>query len=189
MLKDPTEQLRDMPSVQSRVDAIAEDIKRAPRARRYVKVPVWTLAEDLLEIELEQPDDGASTQMYWRRDLDDEGGELPAFENLEFLRTIVSDTRFGALSAQGQRITSGRRSTDLRLTSRETRLLEDMLALRRQAHAYLVNTYVLTATDGTDIWFEAIQGDGGEISDLVGPYELHDKGSPKRHGVIEDDAL
>lgn len=190
MAKDPIAQLLAMPSVQVRVDAIAEDLKRPRRQQRYAKVPAWELASDILEIDLEDPDEGASTQMYWRRALEDMCGEMPAFENLTFLQTIVSASRFATLSRQAERISAGTRSSDLRLTPRETRLLEDHLALEAASPAYLRNSYRLTATDGTDVWFEAIEGDGGDVSDVVGPYELQRR-PPRGEStdVIEADLL
>lgn len=56
MPQDPLAELRALPTVQERVDAIAADLKRPRRGRRFTAVDPWVLAEDLFGLQLDCPE-------------------------------------------------------------------------------------------------------------------------------------
>ena len=164
---------------QGRIDAIAADLNTPKRRRRFSQVDVWLLAEHVLAIQLDGP--GASCyQVTDRQSLDDFCDPFPARDHLNLLEGAISEIRFALLQNQSKRIDEGTRKHDLRLTKRERELIEDALSERHMdgGGGWQVNTFSLIATDGTAVCFQVNQGDDGELSDLVGPYEIHDSGYP-----------
>jgi hypothetical protein len=182
MPRDPVAELRALPAVQDRVDAIAADLNRPRRQRRFTAVDPWVLAEELFDLQLDGPDHGYFVKAYARKTLEDSDDEFPARARLAVLKDRVSARRYAVLCTQAQRIDDGLRDQDLRLTAREQRLVEASMNDDDEDDRplYQVNHYELTATDGTAVCFRVIQGDAGELEALTGPYDIHD-------GKCEDD--
>jgi hypothetical protein len=124
-------------------------------------------------------------QAIWKCSLDDDFVGFPAWDHLELLQGQITSRRYEELKAQGQDIADGRRDQDITLRPREQRLLEDAIDQQRMENSegweYVRHT--LQATDGTYLYFQGVRGDAGDMSDWVGPYEIHDKGWPIPKGI------
>jgi hypothetical protein len=88
----------------------------------------------------------------------DDYGESPAWENLELLEGRIPAARYAQLQSEGQEMLDG--------------------------GGWQINQHTLMATDGEKLGFEVTQGDGGELTDLTGPYEIHDNGWPDHEGMV-----
>jgi hypothetical protein len=176
------EKLCMIPSEQGRIDAVAADLKS--KRRRFGKIDPSDL-EEAFSIQLDGPDCSHMTAIS-QCSLDDRCDEFPAWNHLELLRGRIAERRYKELKAQGQEIADGRRTKDITLRPRERRLMEEAIAKDDMANGggWQINRHALRATDGTDVCFQVNQGDGGELFDLVGPYEIHDKGWPTPKGIV-----
>jgi hypothetical protein len=171
------EELETIQDAQERIDAVAADLKK--KRRRFRKIDPWELAS-ALSLQLNGPD-GVHINAISKQSLDWFTDPFPARDHLDLLKDSITPARFQQLEAQGQDISSGRRTRDLSLTKKERRLLEEELAQHamRNGEGWQINRYTLEATNGAEVCFQVIQGDAGALSDVVGPYQIHDRGWPK----------
>jgi hypothetical protein len=175
------ESLCMIPDKQGRIDAVAADLKG--NRRRFGKIDPSDL-EEALDVDADQP---SCMSVTWRSSLDECCyDEFPAWENLELLRGRISNKRYEKLRAEGQHIAEGRRTKDITLTPLERRLMEEAIARQeiKDGGGWWIKRYTLRATDGTKVCFQICQGDAGDLFDLVGPYEIHDKGWPMPDGIV-----
>lgn len=119
--RDPVEELAALPTVQARVEPIAEDLNRSKRSRRFARIDVWTLAEQLLELQL---DDGVHEAVAPRQSLAECCDPFPNRDHVHLLEGHVTGARWATLQSQSDRIDDGRRKTDLKLTPKEVGLIE-----------------------------------------------------------------
>jgi hypothetical protein len=177
------EKLCMIPNTQGRIDAIAADLTRM--RRRFDKIDLDDLAAAL---SLEQGYERSSNiqPAIWKVSLDEIEDEFPAWDHLELLQGQITRRRYEELKAQGQDIEDGRRNQDITLRPRERQLMEDAISRREMdaGNGWLYVRDTLQATDGTYLHFQCVRGCGGDMSDWVGPYEIHDKGWPIPKGVI-----
>jgi hypothetical protein len=176
----PLEKLCQIPDPQGRIDAVAADL--AKQRRQFNRINPWDLAE-AFSLQLDGP---ANCMKAIGESSLDNYGELPAWENLELLEGRMPAARYAQLQTEGQEIVDGTRSADITLKPEERQLMEVALAEKRMEDGagWQINQHTLKATDGEELGFEVTQGDGGELTDLIGPYEIYDNGWPDHEGIV-----
>ena len=176
----PLEKLRQIPDPQGRIDAVAADLEK--QQRQFNGIDPWDLA-DAFSLQLDGP---ANCMKAIEKGSLDDYGELPAWENLGLLKGRIPASRYAQLQTEGQEMVDGTRSVDITLKPEERQLLEVALAEKRMEDGagWQINQHTLMATDGEALGFEVTQGDGGELTDLIGPYEIYDNGWPDREGMV-----
>jgi hypothetical protein len=122
--------------------------------RQFNRIDTWDLAA-ALSLQLDGP--ANCMKAIGKCSLDDYG-ESPAWENLELLEGRIPAARYAQLQSEGQEMLDG--------------------------GGWQINQHTLMATDGEKLGFEVTQGDGGELTDLTGPYEIHDNGWPDHEGMV-----
>jgi hypothetical protein len=176
------EELCMIPDTQGRIDAVAADLKR--NRRRFDKIDLDDLEAALsFEFGVEA---SSNIQAIWKVSLDEIEDEFPAWDHLELLQGQITSRRYEELKAQGQDIGDGRRNQDITLRPRERQLMEEAISRREMdaGNGWVYVRHEMQATDGTYLYFQCVRGDGGDMSDWVGPYEIHDKGWPIPKEVI-----
>jgi hypothetical protein len=176
----PLEKLCQISDTQGRIDAVAADLKK--QQRQFNGIDPWDLAA-ALSLQLNGP--ANCLKAIGKCSLDDYD-ESPAWENLELLEGRIPAARYAQLQTEGQEMVDGTRSADITLEPEERQLMEVALAEKRMEDGggWQINQHTLMATDGEELCFEVTQGDGGELTDLTGPYEIHDNGWPEHEGVV-----
>ena len=176
----PLEKLCQIPDTQGRIDVVAADL--AKQKRQFNGIDPWDLA-DALSLQLDGP---ANCLKAIGESSLDNYGELPAWENLELLEGRIPAARYAQLQTEGREIVDGTRSADITLKPEERQLLEVALAEKRMEDGggWQINQHTLKATDGEELGFEVNQGDGGDLFDLTGPYEIYDNGWQDHKGLV-----
>lgn len=168
-------------SIQARIDLVAADYHTG--ANRFGRIN----AGDLLEALGEDPGEGDLRQYCfgesYRNDFSWAG------DAAHWLQPYVSPERLAELEPRFEQRDRGRITDDeVGLTPHEEEVLQVLHDTRRcksQFAEFAVRAWSLTATDGTHLFFRAEVGDGGEIMDILSPYELR-KGAPKVDGIDFD---
>lgn len=170
----PADWLKALSDVQVRIDEVAEDLKSGKHL--YASLDPWELGE-LLGLDWEDRDDDAWTRcsLGLRRDLPDDPEELA--ELVPLLEGQVSEARYAKLEAIADQILSEGKGRKLPLTKKEHSLLETLYSEREapDGHTFGLEETTLSATDGTELCFQVLIGDSGDLEDPAGPYE-HAKG-------------
>ena len=177
----PLEKLCQIQDTQGRIDAVAADLEK--QQRQFNGIDPWDLA-DALSLQLDGP--AYCLKAIGKCSLDNCYGESPAWENLELLEGRIPAARYAQLQTEGQEMVDGTRSADITLKPEERLLLEVALAEKKMEDGggWQINQHTLMATDGEALGFEVTQGDGGELTDLIGPYEIYDNGWPDHEGMV-----
>lgn len=172
-------ELEDLDDEGARMDAVAADLwKKNPR---YASIDASTLAE-LLGLDPDENADWGREFYASRTSVDDLGEDQPCAENIELLKGYVPADRYTELKARAQKaLKSG--GSDIRIRKEERRLLEEELTTRQSPFPHLVYISMnLESSSGECLEFEGVVGDGGEVCEFYGPYELM-----KGEGVDIDD--
>lgn len=162
-------------SDQERIDLVAADYRS--KADLFASVGVFELLEALGE----SPDEGDIIQYMYARDfrLSDAWHETLC----EDLEPYVTEERLAEI-----RCVQEQGADEVELTSREEtviRLIQDIRRCEENFPDFGIRDWSLEATDGTVLCFRGHVGDGGEVYDLLSPYELRD-GYPEVDGVVFD---
>jgi hypothetical protein len=177
----PLEKLCQIPDTQGRIDAVAADLEKDQR--QFDGIDSWDLA-DALSLQLDGP--ANFMRAINELPLDDLDHGFPAWESLELLEGRIPAKRYTELQAQVEKIVDGTLTGDIELNTDERKLMNVALAEQQMndGAGWQINQHSLTATNGQEVEFEVNQGDGGELFDLTGPYEIHDNGWPSHAGLI-----
>ncbi len=177
----PLETLRQIADTQARVDAVAADLSE--RRRRFVEIGPWEIAEAL---SMWFDNATESVKAIWPHSLADFVDEFPAWNSLALLKDRIPQKRYEKLQAQGDAIRRGARSHDISITPKERELVEQALAEQsmNDGGGWIIERHILRSTDGTAVCFEVTRGDAGALTDLVGPYEIHDGGWPDHRNTV-----
>ena len=165
-------ELEALGDVQERIDLIAEDITSGKR--RYAKLDVWNLGE-LLGIEFDDSGDWVG-HTYWacRRKLEDHTeSDHPFAEKLGLLKELIPKRRYLQLAAQVERIDADSITKDLDLTEKEESLIREAFDEEDACDrgAFVSSQLYLESTDGTELCFTHLIGDGGECFEAFSPYD------------------
>jgi hypothetical protein len=167
-------ELKALPDVQQRIDRIAEDIDSG--SRKFACIDSSVLGE-LLGLEFDDSGEW-SGRSYWayRRDMNDEGFSHPFAENLQLLKGLIGERRYQMLSSIAASIEDKPDADDLPLTEKEEALLREKFdeedACDRSA--FVAAHATLESTNGTELVFTALIGDGGECFEAHSPYDEND---------------
>ena len=152
-----------------RMDAVVADL--ASGAGRFARIDPWTLAEHL-GLDPDDNDDWGRSFYAYRTCMEDLGEDQPCAENVELLEREIPKSRFAELKARAATALKRGRS-DMRLRKGERRLMEEKLTVQGEPSSDLVHiSTVLETPSGEYLEFEGLVGDGGEVCELYGPYEL-----------------
>jgi len=171
---DPYSDLTQIADYLDRVDAVDDDIQSGRMA--FARIPAWELGE-LLGIEWEEAATEWSHHFLSKRSsISDWNFEFPFAENVRLLECHITPERFLELKGVADRIQSGDILEDLGLSNEEIHLLVEEFSLA-EARSGASETIVLaetfiTSTKGNKLHFEVIIGDGGELEDPKGPFDL-----------------
>ena len=165
-------ELKALASVVECVNRITEDVDSGQD--RYAKLSADELT-DLVGLDLDDTEGWARSFLAYRRNLEDDFYDYPHAENIHLLEGRVETARFEELSAKADLILQSDKSNDLELDSKEFSLLKDAYAqsMVECLDLILISNWV-EGSDSKCLEFEAIIGDGGEVSDACTPYELRD---------------
>ena len=155
-----------------RIDRLIEDVESG--GDRYANLTADELT-CLVGLDLDDNADWGHCFLAYRRNLEDDGYDYPHAENIHLLEGQVETARFEELSAKADLILQSDKSNDLELDSKEFSLLKDAYAQSMVdcSDLILISNWV-EGSDSKCLEFEAIIGDGGEVSDACTPYELRD---------------
>jgi len=177
--QDLIKELQTIGYEKARANAIAADLdKKVPR---YAALDAWTLAE-LLGLDPDDNADWGRSFYAYRTRMDDLGLDQPCAENIELLEGEIPKLRFTELKKRAAGALKRGRS-DMRLRKEERRLMEKKLTESESPGSDLIciTKTIETSSDGW-LEFEGLVGDGGEVCEFYGPYEI-DRGE----GVDLDD--
>ena len=165
-------ELKALASVAERVDRITEDVDSGQD--RYAKLSADELT-DLVGLDLDDTEGWARSFLAYRRNLEDDFYEYPHAENIHLLEGQIEAARFEELSAKADMIIDNDGGDDLELEAKEISQLIDAYAQSMVdcSDLILISNWV-EGSDSKCLEFEAIIGDGGEVSDACTPYELRD---------------
>jgi len=112
--------------------------------------------------------------MTWRAvaEFDPDEFDQPYLENFTLLEGRVPPERYEELCARAQGIAADKPDEDLALTLEEVTLLKE--AYREDVPSdWTIGQAikVLKATDGTELYFEVLIGDAGDLENPKGPYQ------------------
>jgi hypothetical protein len=165
-------ELEAVGDVQARIDRIAEDIKSG--MRRYAEIDVWKLGE-LLGIEFDDSGDWVG-HTYWayRRNLEDHTeSDRPFAENVGLLKELIPKRRYQQLAAQVDRIDADPKAKDLTLTGEEESLMREAFDEEDACDhsAFVSSQLCVESTEGAELCFTHLIGDGGECFEAFSPYD------------------
>ncbi len=165
----------------ARADAVVADLEK--KNPRYAAIDAWTLAE-LLGLDPDDNADWGRSFYAYRTRMEDLGIDQPCAENIALLEGEVSKRRFAELKARAATALKPGRS-DMRLRKDERRLMKERLTESENPGSSLIciGKTIETASGGW-LEFEGLVGDGGDVFEFFGPYEL-----ARGEGVDLDDYI
>ena len=167
--------LNSLPTVEERINAIALDLKKF--RKRFKNISPWDLAE-ALEIDFDDHANWSHASWGHKIKINDGDFEYPYAENIHYLENNLSKERFATIKAKALQIidqaegTAGKDDAFLNLTKEEKEIIENQYARENSSDALQTASLSLEASDGTSVDFQIVIGDGGDIEDAWGPYQL-----------------
>lgn len=167
--QDLIKELQTLGDEKALADAVATDMgKKNPR---YAAVDAWTLA-GLFGLDPDDNADWGRSFYAYRTRMQDLGLDQPCAENIEVLEGQIPKKRFDELKARAASALKRGRS-DMRLRREERRLMEEKLTESENPGSDLIYISKSIETSSGDwLEFEGLVGDGGEVCEFYGPYEI-----------------
>ena len=163
------EELKGIGDEKALADTIAADLKR--RNPRYAGIDAWTLAE-LLGLNPDDNYDWGRGFYASRTRMEDLGEEQPCANNIELLEGEIPKRRYAELKARAATALKRGRS-DMRLRKDERLLMEEKLTeMENSGSSLICISKVVESPAGAYLEFEGLVGDGGDVFEFCGPYEL-----------------
>ena len=165
----------------ARLDAVAHDLSSG--TLKFALIDPWSLAR-LLGLDPSDNGDWGRSFYVYRTRLDDLGLDQPGAENIKLLKGHIPAARYAKLESMASKaIKTG--GDDIQLLKQEIEILEEQLTLEADPFSDLVHISTeLETPSGDSLEFEGLVGDGGEVCELYGPYEL-----ARGEGVDLDDCV
>jgi hypothetical protein len=162
-------ELQEIGDHEARVEAISADLSSG--ILKYALIDVWTLA-DLLGLDPNDHADWGRSFYTYRNRMEDLDLDQPCAEHIKLLKGHITSDRYENLKARAEKaLVSG--GADIRIQKKERRLIEEILTEEDEPFSDMIHIMTtLETSSGDELMFEGLVGDGGDVCELYGPYEL-----------------